>query len=141
MVAGDLHPLFVTEVVRETVVIEPRPGTRIEAAIDTGEIRAIDNGRSEPISEIELELEYGDPTALFDLALRLLETAPVRIEARSKSERGYRLVAGDRGAAGGARRASFPRSPHGCRGSDAARWPLVPHPYAAQRTRRTGWAA
>jgi triphosphatase len=94
-VAGDLHPLFVTEVVRETVVIEPRPETRIEAAIDTGEIRAIDNGRSEPISEIELELEYGDPVALFDLALGLLETAPVRIEARSKSERGYRLVAGD----------------------------------------------
>src|SRR5271169_1646603 len=47
-VAGDLHPLFVTEVVRETVVIEPSPGTRIEVAIDTGEIRAIDNGRSEP---------------------------------------------------------------------------------------------
>jgi triphosphatase len=93
-VAGVLHPLFVTEVVRETIVIE-RPGTRIEAAIDTGEIRAIDNGRSEPISEIELELEYGDPTALFDLALKLLETAPVRIETRSKSERGYRLVAGD----------------------------------------------
>ena len=94
-VAGDLHPLFVTEVVREIIVIEPCPGTRIEAAIDTGKIRAIDNGRSEPISEIELELAYGDPVALFDLALGLLETAPVRIEARSKSERGYRLVAGD----------------------------------------------
>jgi inorganic triphosphatase YgiF len=92
-VACNLKPLFVTEVSRETVVIEPSPETRIEAAIDTGEIRAIDNGRSEPISEIELELEYGDPTALFDLALRLLETAPVRIETRSKSERGYRLVA------------------------------------------------
>src|SRR5271169_2349318 len=79
----------------ETVEIEPIPGTRIEAAVDTGEIRAIDTGRSEPISEIELELEHGDPAALFDLALRLLETAPLRIETRSKSERGYRLVAGE----------------------------------------------
>jgi triphosphatase len=92
---GDLHPLFVTEVIRETVELEPSPGTRIEAAVDSGEIRAIDTGRGEPISEIELELQHGDPAALFDLALKLLETAPLRIETRSKSERGYRLVAGD----------------------------------------------
>src|SRR5271169_1764540 len=92
-VAGDLQPLFVTEVIRETVVIEPCPGTRIEAAVDTGKIRAIGNGQSEPISEIELELESGDPVQLYDLALKLLETAPLRIETRSKSERGYRLVA------------------------------------------------
>src|SRR5271169_5397489 len=92
-VAGDLQPLFVTEVIRETVVIEPCPGTRIEAAVDTGKIRAIGNGQSEPISEIELELESGDPVQLYDLALKLLETAPLPIETRSKSERGYRLVA------------------------------------------------
>jgi triphosphatase len=90
--ADDLQPLFVTEVTRETIEIEPFPGTVIEAAIDIGEIRAIDNGQTEPISEIELELESGDPTALHDLALKLLETAPLRIETRSKSERGYRLV-------------------------------------------------
>ena len=92
-VAGDLCPLFLTEVSRETVEIEPSPGTLIEAAVDTGEIRAIDSGRAEPISEIELELKSGDPTALYDLALKLLEAAPLRIETRSKSERGYRLVA------------------------------------------------
>ena len=94
-IADKLRPLFVTEVNRQTVEIEPNPGTRIEAAIDTGEIRAIDNGRSEPVSEIELELKEGDPTALYDLALRLLETAPLRIDPRSKSERGYRLVEGE----------------------------------------------
>jgi triphosphatase len=91
-VAGDLRPLFVTAVIRETIEIEPTPGTRVEAALDTGEIRAIDSGRTESISEIELELESGDPAALYDLALRLLETAPLRIDTRSKSERGYRLV-------------------------------------------------
>jgi triphosphatase len=92
-VGGALHPLFVTEVTRETVEIKPAPGTLIEAAVDTGQIRAIVSGRTEPISEIELELKSGDPAALYDLALRLLETVPLRIETRSKSERGYRLVA------------------------------------------------
>ena len=93
--ADELGPLFVTEIDRRTIEIEPQPGTRIEAAIDTGEIRAIDNGRSEKVSEIELELKTGNPAGVYDLALRLLETAPLRIDARSKSERGYRLVEGE----------------------------------------------
>ena len=93
--AGDLHPLFVTDIIREIIEIEPAPGMRVEAAIDVGEIRTLDGGRSEPIGELELELESGDPAALYDLALGLLEAAPLRLEARSKAERGYRLVAGD----------------------------------------------
>ena len=100
--AGEPPPAIFTRcsspiVTRETIEIEPRPGTRIQAAVDIGEIRAIDSDLVEPISEIELELESGDPAALYDLALELLETAPLRIETRSKSERGYRLT-----AAGGA---------------------------------------
>ncbi len=75
-----------------TVEIEPHPGTRIEAAVDHGTIRTADDGRSQPISEIELELKSGDPAAVYDLALELLETAPLRIDLQSKSERGYRLV-------------------------------------------------
>ncbi len=93
-VAGTLCPLFVTEVDRVAIEIEPKPGTRIEAAVDRGRIRTVDGGGSEPISEIELELKEGEPTALYDLALELLEQAPLRIELRSKSERGYRLVEG-----------------------------------------------
>jgi triphosphatase len=93
-VADELRPLFVTEITRETVEVEPAPGTRIEAAVDTGEIRAIDSGRSEPISEIELEIADGDPAELYDLALQLLAAAPLRVDAGSKSERGYRLVDG-----------------------------------------------
>ncbi|MGH7030632.1 MAG: CHAD domain-containing protein [Stellaceae bacterium] len=91
-VAGRLCPLFVTEITRETIEIEPSPGTRVEAAIDTGEIRAITGDPVAPVSEIEIELKVGDPAALYDLALKLLETAPLRIEPRSKSERGYRLI-------------------------------------------------
>ena len=70
----------------------PTPGTRIEAAVDRGAIRTHDNARSEPVSEVELELKEGNPAALYDLALELLETAPLRIELRSKAERGYRLL-------------------------------------------------
>ncbi len=91
-VAGELRPIFVTDVMRTTVEIEPVPGTQIEAAIDEGEIRVVGGDAVEPISEIELELMSGDAAGLYDLALRLLDRAPIRIETRSKSERGYRLV-------------------------------------------------
>jgi inorganic triphosphatase YgiF len=90
-VAGNLKPLFATDVTRTLVAIEPTPVTRIEAAIDEGEIRATGNSRIIPISEIELELDKGDPAALYEVALQLLEVAPIRIEPRSKPERGYRL--------------------------------------------------
>jgi inorganic triphosphatase YgiF len=93
-VPGEFRPIFVTDVVRTTVEIEPVPGTLIEAAIDEGEIRVVGGDAVEPINEIELELKSGDAAGLYDLALRLLDVAPIRIETRSKSERGYRLVEG-----------------------------------------------
>jgi triphosphatase len=88
----DLRPIFTTSITRTLIEIEPHPCTQIEAAIDEGEIRTADGSRVEPISEIELELWSGDRAALFDVALRLLEAAPIRIETRSKAERGYRLL-------------------------------------------------
>jgi inorganic triphosphatase YgiF len=91
-VAGDLRPVFVTEVTRTIFAIEPLPGTAIEVAVDEGEIRAVAKDRAEPISEVELELKGGGATALYDLAAQLLEVVPLRIETRSKSERGYHLV-------------------------------------------------
>jgi inorganic triphosphatase YgiF len=90
--AADLRPFFVTEVTRTMFAIEPVPGTTIEAAVDEGEIRAIANTRAEPISEVELELKGGAAAALYDLAAKLLEVAPLRIETRSKSARGYHLA-------------------------------------------------
>jgi triphosphatase len=90
--AGDLRPVFVTEVTRTIFAFEPLPGTAIEAAVDEGKIRAVDKDRAEPISEVELELKGGDAAILYDLAAQLLEVAPLRIETRSKSERGYQLA-------------------------------------------------
>ncbi len=92
--SDELHPLFTTEVRRGVIMLEPRPATVIEAALDEGEIRTSDGHAAEPISELELELKSGDPAVLFDVALRLLEVVPLRLEMRSKSERGYRLVEG-----------------------------------------------
>ena len=89
----ELRPLFKTIVHRTAIALEPRLLTRIEMTIDEGEIRDAKGDISESISEIELELKSGDPVAVYDIALRLLEVAPLRIETRSKSDRGYQLVA------------------------------------------------
>jgi inorganic triphosphatase YgiF len=92
----ELRPVFTTTVTRTVIEISPDPSARIEAAIDEGEIRASDSGAVAPIREIEIELKKGNPRVLFDVALQLLEAAPIRIETLSKAERGYRLFGTDR---------------------------------------------
>ncbi len=98
-IVGHLIPLFRTEIARRTIALSPAPGTRIEAAIDRGRVcapaRDVSEPISEPISEIELELKSGPSAALYDVALGLLAVAPVRLERRSKAERGYRLEAAE----------------------------------------------
>jgi triphosphatase len=90
--AERLVPLFQTEVKRQAIDLSPQPDTRIEAAIDRGQIRAPGRQGRERISEVELELKSGVASALYDVALDLLAVAPVRLELRSKAERGYRLA-------------------------------------------------
>jgi len=51
---GDLRPLFVTDVTRTVVEIEPRAGTRIEAAIDEGEVRLTDGNAVEPVRGVRM---------------------------------------------------------------------------------------
>jgi triphosphatase len=52
----------------------------------------VQSNASDPICEIELELKAGGVAALYDVALDLLAVAPVRLERRSKSARGFRLA-------------------------------------------------
>jgi inorganic triphosphatase YgiF len=92
-IAERLVPLFRTEVRRDAIDLSPTPGTQIEAAIDRGEIVAPERDARERISEVELELKSGTSSALYDVALDLLAVAPLRLEPRSKAERGYRLAA------------------------------------------------
>ncbi|MGH7126724.1 MAG: CHAD domain-containing protein, partial [Stellaceae bacterium] len=85
-----LRPIFSTVVERSLQTIEPTRDVKIEVAADHGEIRA--NGGTELVSE--LELREGNPAAIYDTALKILECVPVRLETRSKSARGYLLAEG-----------------------------------------------
>ncbi len=80
---------------RLAIPLAPAPGTRIEAAIDRGNIRAAEHERTVPIREIELGgLKDGPATAASTTSRsKLLDIAPLRLETRSKAERGYRLAA------------------------------------------------
>ena len=88
-----LGALVRTEIARHTLMLCPNPQTCIEAAVDQGQIASVRGNSSEPVCEIELELKTGDVTALYGVALDLLAVAPVRLERRSKSARGFRLAA------------------------------------------------
>lgn len=86
---NDLVPIFVTDVMRETWLLQ-LGRSRIECAIDRGIIAA--DGRRAPICEIELELKSGQPMRLVQLARRLNTIVPLRMEAASKAARGYDLA-------------------------------------------------
>jgi inorganic triphosphatase YgiF len=85
-----LQPLFTCEFTRTARRLVFEAGTEIELCYDRGAIGA--GERTEPLSEIELELKSGEPQRLIDFALLLLDRVPLRLEARSKAQRGYALL-------------------------------------------------
>jgi triphosphatase len=87
--AARLTPVFVTDVGRTIRLLKTERG-EIEFALDRGEVRT--DQTAEPICELELELKSGSPEALFDLAVALQEQVRLRIENRSKVERGQTLA-------------------------------------------------
>lgn len=98
-----LRPLFRTRFRRATWLLE-RTDATIEIALDVGEIDADGTKLREPIREVELELKQGDPAALLEIALELLDVAGRSPPAltpitRSKAERGYQLLAPQQPAA------------------------------------------
>lgn len=86
-----LRPVFTTEFARTRRILEWPSGEVVELALDRGEIRAGD--RTQPICEVELELKAGASGRLFEFALQLQDTIPLRLENVSKAERGYQLAA------------------------------------------------
>jgi inorganic triphosphatase YgiF len=90
---NSLVPVFSTEFSRKTVPVE-YAGSVIECCLDSGKILA--ENRQESISELELELKSGAPSALFEFALELQKTVPLQVEQRSKAERGYALFLGEK---------------------------------------------
>ena len=94
--SDELRAVFTTHVRRlirrlEATDRHGRPSL-VEAALDLGMIES--NGSSLPIAELELELLQGSPEALYALALELDALAPLHVETRSKSARGYALATG-----------------------------------------------
>ncbi|GGY07524.1 hypothetical protein GCM10007160_38770 [Litchfieldella qijiaojingensis] len=86
-----LAPRFVTDFQRQTCVLVV-DGSRIELALDRGEIRA--GERHAPINELELELKEGESEALWQLAEQLAEWVPLRPANASKAARGTALLTG-----------------------------------------------
>lgn len=91
-----LVPVFTTRIARVKRVVQLAPGVVAEASLDSGVIRA--RGARAAVSEVELELKAGPPWRLFEFALKVAERYAVRVEQRSKAERGYALARGTRPA-------------------------------------------
>lgn len=87
-----LKPRFTTDFERRIWHLE-FAGANIEVALDQGEILAA--GGRVTIRELELELKEGDPQALWELALNLAETVPLRPADASKAARGSALLGGE----------------------------------------------
>lgn len=87
--SGQLAPVFATRIRRRLRRLD-YAGALIEIAVDEGTIETGEN--SLPVSEIELELKEGEAAALYELGLALLDIAPLQLETRSKSARGYGLA-------------------------------------------------
>lgn len=88
---GALKPAFHVRVTRRQRLVR-FDGAEIEVALDQGEVRG--GMQVSPISELELELKSGEPSALFGLARELSHAAPIYLSFASKSQRGQALVAG-----------------------------------------------
>lgn len=84
-----IKPAFTVTITRRQWVVDHDGGT-VELVADTGTVTAGD--RATPVSELELELKGGSPTAIFALARALGGEIPLRLGVLSKAERGYRLI-------------------------------------------------
>ena len=90
ILADNLYPLFSTNFIRRTWLVETESGAQIEVVLDKGEVAA--NANMEPICELEIELVKGERSELFALAEKLIENLSLRMGLYSKAARGYRLA-------------------------------------------------
>jgi triphosphatase len=89
-VRNALQPIFETQIERTSYHLNEN-STEIVMSIDTGQIVATNS--SCPISEIGLELKHGNRKELFKIAHRIISVVPAQLDAKSKPERGYELIA------------------------------------------------
>ena len=84
-----LKPIFETRVHRTSILIR-KNRSRVEVALDSGQIRV--GRQSAPVSEMELELKRGRAGDVFTLARKLTKLVPAKLSLTSKAERGYGLI-------------------------------------------------
>ena len=87
-----LRPVFETRVRRTTYPLKGKDYD-ISLTIDRGEIDA--GASTLPLCEAELELRQGNRARLFELALAFARTTSAELAVKSKSQRGYELLACD----------------------------------------------
>ena len=90
--AGAITPKFTVTVDRRTVPLAASRGS-VSCSLDHGNVLA--GGRSESFVELELELETGEPAALFDIAGDLARRFPLALSFTTKPDRGFGLLAGE----------------------------------------------
>lgn len=86
----NLVPMFEINFRRTTWHLQPTADCLIQLSLDRGQIIA--GERSADLCEVELELQQGQATDLFDFAQRLATHLCLVIENTSKAERGYRIA-------------------------------------------------
>ncbi|MEP1741594.1 MAG: CYTH domain-containing protein [Kangiellaceae bacterium] len=86
---GELTPRFETNFDRTSSILTFTDGTKIEIALDLGNISADDN--SLEICEVELELVEGSADYLFALGRYLIKELHLKLANASKARRGYSL--------------------------------------------------
>ncbi|MGA8758630.1 MAG: CHAD domain-containing protein [Stellaceae bacterium] len=92
LIEKGLRPLCRVQVRRTGLRLDVEPAVEIMATLDEGKISAAVGDATEPVCGLDLEMIEGDTAGLFDAALRLLDTAPLRITTSDNAERGYRLL-------------------------------------------------
>lgn len=90
-VVAQIAPVFVTDFVRRTWDLVLADGTKVEVALDRGDVIA--GEKREPILELELELVSGEVASMDALAVALRDTYALPPGSRSKAQRGYDLMA------------------------------------------------
>jgi triphosphatase len=100
-----LGEVFRVDMQRTTWQVELAPGSRVEVALDRGEVRR--GEAAESLCEVEIECLEGEPMAVFDFASRLLGEVRLRPSMVTKARRGYRLLRGEKAAVVKARAASL----------------------------------
>ena len=68
------------------------PEAMVNVAFSEGIIEA--GARSHPVSEVQLDLQSGDPSALYELGTHLLDIDPLRLATTSECDRGFALASG-----------------------------------------------